>query len=204
MNQHDKARPVSGEIMTGPGGARPERATDFTDAEFETVDRQRESAQEAAEPVRHAPADGMEMLRAAPPARPRRGGPVFWLCGLAIVAATFWGSGGHALVGTSAIQPVRQKAAGLEIGAVRSRVEQSSDRAILFIDGAVTNKGPDGLAVPALSIAVTRNDGVTTRYLLGTSDTMLQPGEEFAFSSRLPAPEPGVKSVAVTFSQGDD
>ena len=58
--------------------------------------------------------------------------------------------------------------------------------------------------VPTLSINVLDNKGHTTRYLLGTNDNRLEPGGRFAFSSRLIAPNAGVKSVSVTFEEQED
>ena len=52
-----------------------------------------------------------------------------------------------------------------------------------------------------IEIAVTGNDGLVTRYRLGTSGRPLSPGETFDFSSRLDAPKNGVKTVTVTFAE---
>lgn len=205
MNEHDKARPVSGEIMTdgaaSSGGAQP---VDFADAEFEPVEHgpgPRSSRTRAA-----GPAAGMEMLRDAPataaPAARQPGGPLFWSAGLALVALAFWVSGGHALVRQVALQAPAESAQPLRIGEVESRVETHGGRDILFVDGRARNHGESPLPLPPIEIAVTANDGATTRYFLGTRGTDLDPGASYDFSSRLEAPTNGVKTVSVTFQEG--
>ena len=70
--------------------------------------------------------------------------------------------------------------------------------------GQIQRFRTDGQTVeqlPELEIVVTGNDGLTTRYRLGTSGRPLAPGETFGFSSRLEAPKNGVKTVSVTFAE---
>jgi hypothetical protein len=208
-----KARLVSGEIMAtasaGDASARRAPRFDIVDAEFETVDRETgksvtavlPSAVPKPEPGATA---GMDILRKRWEGRLAfgsvRGGPFFWTAGLALAAAAFWFSGGHALV-LDASGPMQRAAQPLRIASVISRVDTSGGRVMLNIDGEAVNDGGKALPMPALDIQVMGNDDVTTRYNLGTSGSTIAPGERFAFASRLPAPKNGVKSVSVTFGR---
>lgn len=204
-----KARLVSGEIMAtasaGDASSRPEPRFDIVDAEFETIDHVTGKPVTAVllstvpkpEP---AAAAGMDILRKRQEGRMAfgsvRGGPFFWTAGLALAAAAFWFSGGHALVRDTSgpAQPLR-------IASVISRVDTSGGRMMLNIDGEAVNDGGKAQPMPALDIRVMGNDDVTTRYNLGTSGSPVAPGERFAFASRLPVPKSGVKSVSVTFGR---
>ncbi len=217
MAEEEKPRAVSGEIMAGGAEAsvRPRRDGDFIDADYISVPAAPSGAGASAFPatggaampppvlVDVPPAAGMEMLRLLEPspAAPARGGPVFWIVGVALVLAAFWVSGGHALVQGLAHVGGDAAQGALRISAVTSRVDASGKRAILFVDGEAANDGAALAHLPPLEIAVTGNDGLVTRYRLGTSGRPMAPGETFAFSSRLDAPKNGVKTVTVTFAQ---
>lgn len=212
-----KARPVSGEIMTGPQD-RPDAGLavrldtaisgDIVDADFVTLPRS--SSAEYQAPLQSAPtigqpsADGMDMLRKAdsPPTRPfaQRGGPAFWVVGTGLAAAAFWIAGGHALVSQTAFAKQGTPPSALVISAFTSHVDASGERPVLFVDGEAGNDGLSTTALPPLEISVTGNDGSITRYRLGTSERTLAPGERFAFSSRVEVPKNGVKTVSVTFA----
>jgi hypothetical protein len=208
------ARPVSGEIMTAPPvpatAARdfsPSR--DIVDADFEVL-----SPRSPAEPGAGSapipppapampPLQGMAMLRPSGGRRPFsvRGGPLFWVAGLAAVMAAFWVSGGHALIRHAALFAAGPEAAALSITGVTSHVDASGGKPVLFIDGEAGNDGARAAALPPLEIRVTGEDGGVTRYTLGTSGRALAPGQRFAFSSRLDVPRNGVKAVAVSFAE---
>ncbi len=215
MSDERMARPVSGEIMTDGqrgGDARGKRpdADDIIDAEFETVvpGGKAQTHQREASPSRETSAGGgMDMLRGAkddPRAGRRNGGPAFWIVGLAIVFGAFWVSGGHAIVSrnnapadrTAATQLASQP---LRIVNVVSRIDRRGERTFLLVDGEVANPGEAGAVMPSLAIIVTGMDGRETRYYLGTNEKLLAPGERFAFSSRLHAPNEGVRTVTVDF-----
>lgn len=205
MNEHDKARPVSGEIMTG-GQTRREtvQPVDFSDAEYETVGTQREARPARFSPA--GPATGMDFLKAGPAAETvtepnRRGGPLFWATGLTLVILAFWVSGGHALVRHVAIPSPAETIQPLRIGEIRSRVENRNGRDVLFVDGQAENHSAQPRTLPPIEIAVTANDDQTTRYFLGTNEAELKPGGRYSFSSRLEVPRYGVKSVSVTFQE---
>jgi hypothetical protein len=201
----DKARPVSGEIMSA-GVARETRsrtAADVSDAQYETLPATRSDA-----PARFGDAGtaaaGMDFLKSgvAGNGGTRRGGVFFWLCGILLVGLAFWFSGGHALIAGNGQTGV---AAGspLHIADVKSRVENRDGRSVLFIDGRAENRGGQALRLPPIEIAVTANEGGVTRYELATRDTELKPGDRYSFSSRLEAPASGVKTVSVAFQEGE-
>lgn len=205
MSDRDKARPVSGEIMAGGQGDRePARPAEFADAEFETVGAAERPRPQPARFADAPPAAGMELLRQggapAASAGAQRGGPLFWIFGLMLVALAFWVSGGHALVRQQAamLAPAETREP-LRIADVASRVEAHGDRHVLFVEGRAENHGARKLPLPGMEIAVTGSDGAVTRYALSTGDSELDPGGSYSFSSRLAAPAGGVKSVAVTF-----
>lgn len=216
MAEDRHARPVSGEIITGPGLSPRSRpaATEVTDAEFETLDRgsarQAETGPSAQafsqEPPALAPA-GLDVLKskgegAAPSAR---GGPAFWVFGLALAAAAFWVSGGHALISQPPSTVVATTPGhAFAIVDVTSRIEDAGGRSVLFVDGATVNSGNSGGPLPPMEIRVTGKDGRVVRYKLGTSSRELAPGARFTFSSRLEAPRDGVKSVQVDFTDEEN
>jgi hypothetical protein len=202
------ARPVSGEIMTGPAtNAAPERAffgaADIVDADYVVLPR---FAAAPAAPPPQIPAtpaiEGMGMLRKpeAVPPRSSRGGPLFWIAGIGIALASFWVSGGHALVRQSPFWTTAAPASALTISGVTSRIDASGLKPVLFVDGEAANDGVTSQALPPLEIRVTDNDSNIIRYRLGTSNRVLAPGERFGFSSRLDVPKDGVKAVAVIFA----
>lgn len=216
MADERTARPVSGEIMSGPprasGGREP--AVDVLDADYVVLkgDTASAAASPAAQatdpPLGTAPAGkapdlaGMAMLKGPQETVARfgsRGGPFFWTAGLGLVAAAFWVSGGHALVRQGQLFPT--PAPALRISQLDSRVDASGSRPLLFVDGEVANDGNAAAPVPTMEIVVTDMSGQTMRYRLGTSARTLRPGEEFAFSSRLDVPKNGVKSVTVGFAE---
>lgn len=211
MVQFEKARPVSGEIMSagnfadGTAGLRD--ITDASDAQFETLSRT-----EKALPVHpHTAATlstgqnaGMNLLRqnsATTRHFSRKGGFLFWSIGLACVALAFWTSGGHALIMNHDILQPAPAGQALRIAAVESRVEARNGQEILFINGHAENHGSLALALPGIEIAVTGNDGDVTRYRLGKREPQLEPGGRHIFSSRLQAPDAGVRTVSVAFAE---
>lgn len=210
MSDERMARPVSGEIMTdgrrdGAGRQRP-HADDVIDADFETIipgEKPHIEERQTAGTASAASQPGMDMLRAADRGERRNGGPVFWIVGLAIVFGAFWVSGGHAIVSRDngardavSNSPFKQP---LRIVDVVSRIDRGRDRTFLLVDGAVDNPSDHPALVPSLTITVTGLDGRETHYYLGTDEKALAPGQRFDFSSRLHAPEGGVRTVTVDF-----
>jgi len=201
-----KARLVSGEIMASAPAVRAGAAADaqIIDAEFETL------VEEVAFGARPAPANvgparlvsGMDTLKRNAAARQgrQRGGLLFWVAGLTLVACAFWLSGGHALV-LGGSQQSFGTATALRIVDVTSSVTSAGNRPFLSVGGAAVNDGAAPVTMPAIEIKVTGNAGRISRYNLGTSDRPLGPGQRFAFSSRLEVPMDGVKSVAVGFRE---
>jgi hypothetical protein len=229
MVDERNARPVSGETMSGKNvsgeimsgeimvGVPREAASkntpsvDVIDADFVVLagspaaTEPSHAAAATAIPSQQAPIDGMGMLKQdeAPDGRPfgARGGPIFWVAGLGLVAAAFWVSGGHALVRQAPFVVAPKPAAALRISEVDSRVDSTGAKPVLFVDGEAMNDGTAEAPMPALEIMVTDNSGQITRYRLGTSGRRLTPGERFAFSSRLDVPKNGVKTVSVGFAE---
>ncbi len=213
MAEHDKPRPVSGEIMAGRANASPGKGpADFEEAEFEPVlhvarddaPRHPTTSRPAAQPAA-PPVQGLDSLRggaSAAATSDRRGGLAFWSGGFVIAFAAFWVSGGHSmLISAPSAVPAPASRQPLAIENVVSRVEDRGGRLILFVEGDARNGGQSTLAVPPIEILVTDGDGAVTRHFLGTNGTALPPGQRFAFSSRFEAPSNGVRSVAVTFRE---
>ncbi|TIR23185.1 MAG: hypothetical protein E5X34_13950 [Mesorhizobium sp.] len=210
MAENRTARPVSGEIMTGPAtNAAPERAmsnaADIVDADYVVLPRfgahpERSPPQPQIPPTPSI--EGMGMLRRPEPApsRPSRGGPMFWIAGVGIALASFWVSGGHALVRHSPFWVTAGPASALTISGVTSRIDASGLKPVLFVDGEAANDGVTSQALPPLEIRVTDNNANIIRYRLGTSNRSLAPGERFGFSSRLDVPRNGVRTVSVIFA----
>jgi hypothetical protein len=206
MADQRTARPVSGEIMAGRAAhALPSGAVtafdDIIDADYEIVSPPERDPDRSRFPAVPTPsAGGMAMLRRAGgdiATGPVRGGPIFWIFGMAAVAAAFWVSGGHALVHHASPKP----AAALTISGVSSRIKTAGEKRFLHVDGHAANDGEGTAALPPLEIRVASNDGRVTRYKLGTYARQMEPGERFAFSSRLDVPKSGVKTVSVTFGE---
>jgi len=204
MNEDDKARPVSGEIMTGTPATRTHVEREgFADADFETVTPRFPPRRKT--PAQPASPEGMDFLKRA--SKPQRssgqpGGALFWTTGVALVFLAFWISGGHAFVRHMVLPQQGQAQPALRIADVRSKVEHHNGRDVLFVDGSAENHDGKPQILPGIEIVVFANDGAATRYLLATNETELEPGGRYAFSSRLEAPANGVKTVAVTFQEG--
>jgi hypothetical protein len=206
------ARPVSGEIMTAPAAdaaTAPYNGStaDIVDADYVVIPHLG-PAEDGVPPLTRIaaspPVQGMDMLRKpdAPAARAPavRGGPIFWLAGVGMIAGAFWVSGGHALVRQAPFLSGGQ-APLLTISGVRSHVDAAGPQPLLFVDGEAANDGSGPAKLPGVEIRVDGNDGRTTRYTLGTSGRWLASGERFGFSSRLEVPKNGVKAVSVSFAQ---
>lgn len=207
-----KARPVSGEIMAGPGrdtsaqSLRPNPA-DIIDAEFEVVATARPRAESAdaqnARPHHRSMSGGMDMLRAVAPRRASaamRGGPMFWATGISLAAMAFWISGGHAVVRAAAF-PMSWQSSPLRLADVTSRIDASGRKSVLIVDGAAVNDGTAAAELRPIDVYVASDDGKTMRYRLGTATSHVAPGARWAFSSRLEVPMNGIRAVRVVFSE---
>ncbi|MDQ6432659.1 hypothetical protein RB623_01160 [Mesorhizobium sp. LHD-90] len=197
------ARPVSGEIMTAAASRRAAGPPgDVVDAEFEVVGERQPMVPPRS--FRAGLEPGMDFLAAkSTPDRPglfgRPGGALFWTGGGLLALLAFWISGGHALMLPQAGAP--SPGAAFTLTDISSRVDASGTRPVLLVDGQAGNDGAVAGHLPGLEIHVAGLDGKTTRYKLGTFARQLDPGERFAFSSRLDAPRNGVRSVSVTFAE---
>lgn len=205
MSERDKARPVSGEIMTGASGVTGPSRDNFSEAEVVSVEPPRHG--KSTTPSPQPSAEGMDVLKASatPPSssvQGSRGGPLFWTTGLALVALAFWVSGGHALVRQSLPAIGAEQRDSLRIVGVTSKVENRDGRDILLVSGEVRNSGRDAETMRPIEITVVDQAGRATRYFLGTRADDLAPGNRYSFSSRIEAPRNGVKSVSVSFQEG--
>lgn len=205
MHDHDKAPPVSGEIMTEPKvGQAMGAAGEFTDAEFESVGVGNAGMGAGTAYADQNGVKGMDFLTPSPERkgeRSARGGAGFWISGLVIVFGAFWIAGGHSLVRQIPMPLLLEREGPLRLADVTSRVEDRDTLPILFVDGAIENHGKSPRVLPTLRIAVVDVDGASTNYFLGTNDSVLDPGQRYDFSSRLEAPRTGVSSVSVTFQE---
>jgi hypothetical protein len=201
-------RAVVGELMTVEPNARALRQDDVVDAEFETLSlgsAERLLPPQAAIGTAAAPDRGLDTLRKSHVAASRtasRGDPLFWSVGLCLVAAAFWVSGGHALVGPSILPAWHVSPANpLRIAEVTSRVEDHGGRTVLFVDGKALNSGSEERSLPPIEVRVVGNDGQVASYGLNSLGDSLAPGATVSFSSRLEAPKDGVRSVSVKFRE---
>ena len=197
--------PLSGEIMAGAARGFTPDAADVIDADFVTLPRgfPRASAAPAQPDLPPHPAipAGLDVLTAAPKAAgSRRGGIGFWSAGILAAGTAFWMSGGHSL---SRHLPLFGSGEPIRIAGLSSRVADTAMGPRLFIDGEVRNVAGARVTSPELTIDVTANDGIVTRYRLATGSGPMADGEARRFSSRLAAPETGVRSVAVAVDRKD-
>lgn len=211
-----KPRAVSGDFMAGSadaGAAGRGHDVDVIDADYISLPGGACSATQTSSAVHGraaigsatAPTAGMDVLRreATAPAcfGRRRGGSFSRIVVAGVILVSFWVSGGHALLRHVSQGGVEIPDSAFRISTVDSRIDTSGIRPLLFVDGEAVNEGSMPESLSALEIAVIGNDGVLTRYRLGTSVRLLSPGETFAFSSRLDAPKNGVRTVSVTFRE---
>ena len=91
----------------------------------------------------------------------------------------------------------------VRIAELSSRIADTASGPRLFIDGEVRNLAGSRVDSPQLTIDVTAKDGIVTRYRLATGSGPMSDGEARRFSSRLAAPEAGVRSVAVAIDRKD-
>jgi len=191
MAEERPPRHVSGEFLVAPTRGAARRPSDVVDASFETV------RGESLAPMA-APIAGLAVL-AGSDGGTRRGGPAFWSVGLLLVFGAFWFSGGHSLFLGGGPAPVEIATPAFDLLDLSSRVERIDGHAMLLVDGAVQNTGMATAPAPPVVINVVDEDGATTRYRLGLGERPVAPGDTAGFSSRLSAPQGGVRRVYVTF-----
>ena len=193
--------PQPGKVMAGEAYAIGQRALhgDIVDAEYETVPR---AASHAIPPVQPPVSDapGMDLLRASKaPAVSHRAGLGFWGAGTLAAFAAFWMSGGHTL--SRHLSLAGDAAGAVRVASLQSRVTDTAGGPRLFIDGAVENTASASTPAPDLTIQVTGHDGVVTRYRIATVGETIASGAAWKFSSRIDAPQAGVRSVSVTIAE---
>ena len=211
MGDPKKMTPLSGEIMADEAraGIGPSVAADVVDADVVTLPRAAATRPAAPRPTHDSTApkspaqNGLNVLMAGTATRggSRRAGIGFWSAGALAALAAFWMSGGHAL--SRHLPLLRGDAQPMRIADLSSRVAQTATGPRLFIDGEVRNVAATSMNSPELMIDVIANDGIVTRYRLVTGTDTISEGETRRFSSRLAAPETGVRSVAVNIERKD-
>lgn len=172
------------------------------DADYVVVTPEPRPSPSGPGPLERPAAAGMDMLRrstgfARPAGAAKRGGPLFWGGGIALVVMAFWMAGGHALFRHG--HALASAPSDLRITSFSSRVERGGPRPALVVDGDASNEGTDAVALPSIEIQVTSGNGTLTRYKLGTAAGLLAAGGVFPFSGRLDLPKHGVKTVSVAF-----
>lgn len=199
MSSDSGLHPVSGEILGSLRAAKPRRPVDAVDAEFETFPTAPAATPRPSSAPDHS---GLAILsRAEPDPASNRAGPAFWGVGLLIVAAAFWFSGGHAMFRFDQPLAVFEEAPAFDVLDLQTRVERINGRTVLLVDGAVQNIGMQPAKAPGVVLNVESEAGKTVRYALGLGGQVLEPGDTAAFSSRLDAPDEGVKRVFMTFPE---
>lgn len=147
----------------------------------------------------------MDVLKRSRDSRPEkrrgRGGPLFWIGGAILVAASFWMSGGGAMFRA----PAAALAAGGSLGitSFAAHVKLLDGRTVIIVDGKAGNSGSHAARLRPLAVTVEGRDGGRMLYHLGTDDRMLAAGGSILFSGRLDAPKDGVESVSVSLG-GDE
>lgn len=199
-------QPVNGEILAvrpslPVGGRRPD---DVIDAVYETVREAEAPKPKAARSISPTLArENLSILNgeAAVADRSNNGGPAFWATGILAVAAAFWFSGGHALLDRQQGAIVPEQAGAFEVMDVTSSLKKINGRQVLLVDGVVQNSSMRDAVAPDIMVNVVSDNGRTTRYVLGLGKPVVAAGDTADFSSRLTAPEGGVKRVYITFEE---
>ncbi|WP_187969274.1 hypothetical protein [Aquibium microcysteis] len=211
-------RPISGEIMTDDRirSSRPSLADgidEIEDAEFEVLHLsevipsrtdhfvEREWAESTRRP------EGMDILKSrigGAPLPRERAGPLFWVFGVVLAAASFWISGGHSLSGTLLAFLPAPAEKPMRIANLTSGVEERNGRRLVVVDGSVENTASSAGIAPTLAIEVMSDAGRVTRYTLGSAGALVEPGEHYRFSSRVNAPMGVVAGVSVKMAERND
>ncbi len=209
--------PINGEILVetpSPGDKAGAPRTTAEDAEF--IDLDDDGAHPTANIVSEAPAvapqaaavpDGLGILRPERDGSVRKGGRAgqagFAALLVAGVCATFWFSGGYALVGKPAAM-TRHAAlpSQVRIAAAESRLSTlDSGSDVILVNGTVANDSGDAQGVPPIAVKVTASSGRAQRYVFGTQNRILNGGQSMDFAYRLDVPAGGVKNVEIVLSE---
>lgn len=212
MPEKPDAPVVSGEILTDERKNPPrsdDLGLDVVEAEYETIVARHEKMGSGgpAKSDEREPEAGLGILRGNEQGRSSaRGGPAFWLLGALLIIGGFWIAGGHALFSTRLDSLIQRKMSipqALEIVDISSRIVTRNGHDILLVDGKVANKTANVVVLPDLIIRVTANDGTNARYRIASDGRTLITNSEYIFSTRLDAPDAGVKNVRVMIRDGN-
>lgn len=213
-----RTAPINGEILVeathAGAGAAASRDAVAEDAEFITLDDDEGAAwptpdaDEAVPPPQGASlADGLGILRASKRAdgeawRGQLGNVLYGLVFVLAVGATFWFSGGYALVGTPAKIVRDTQVLQVRIARAESRfAERDGSPDIILINGTVANDSVNAQGVPPIAVRVTASSGRSQRYVFGTQNRILNGGQSMDFAYRLDAPAGGVKNVEIVLAE---
>ncbi|MBX3597908.1 MAG: hypothetical protein KF874_10110 [Rhizobiaceae bacterium] len=179
------------------------KATDYIDAEYETVLPDTKTGPSSAAELNFAPRSHIESLR-----RQSMAGQVgkrspfgFWACALSLAALAFWISGGSAIFSGMSDVPHTSGSGHIRIAGWDSRIDSTGTNPTLLVDGQIVNDGPADATLPALEIAVFSPNGAITRYKLGTGEASIAQRGTFPFSGRLHLPKDGIETITVSFAQ---
>lgn len=92
--------------------------------------------------------------------------------------------------------------AGLEIDAVTSFREETTEGDVLVVEGTITNESDDERAVPLVRVALfDGNDTELQHVIISPNENVLAPAARIAFSARLAQPAPTARRIKVTFAK---
>ena len=138
------------------------------------------------------------------PAKPLRDDSIaFYGFSAALVALSFWVSGGHALFAqidrtvTGSIQSSQLRA---EITDPTWRVITVDGRSALHVEGVVRNPGKLTVHSGPVTVTVKHEDGSTKRYILGRKGWTLGASQEVVVTGRLDIASASVASVVMSLA----
>ena len=181
-----------------------ERFEPVMDAEFETVGEKTRTfaTTRPVEAEKHEPAKtGLSVFGKKPGKQLPDDSIAFYGFGAALVALSFWISGGHSLFSnidtmtTAAIQ-----VGSSEIADASWRVVTSDGKTALYVEGIVRNAGRTTAHTQPVTVTVKHKDGASRRYLLGQKGWTLGPGQEVVVSGRLDIGPASIASVVIALS----
>lgn len=130
----------------------------------------------------------------------RRGSWGFWLGGMFLVAVSFWVSGGHAWLLPQGAKAGPRNTADLSLALLGSGTESARGQPVLHVEAEARNADARARALPAVAILITTGRGVVLRYQVAPPSEGIGPSGRQRFSTRLPVPADGVRSVSVAFA----
>ena len=213
-----RTAPINGEILVDAPSAGADHAvsrnTVVEDADFITLDDAGSAAWPASKadepPVQPQSTatftDGLGILRpragAGDAGTTRAGQALYAAVFVLAVGATFWFSGGYALVGKPSAAARQPSPAQVRIAKAESRFAERADGpGVIVVNGTVANDSADAQGVPPIAVKVTAGNGRSQRYVFGTQNRILNGGQSMDFAYRLDVPASGVENVEVVLTE---